>query len=451
LIYDLSKMDQIDVHSASLMCIRSYLFYHESKYYQHVTDHFLAGTEGKWSKAVKWFVSNSARCVESNAKGFRISLDKDAYTGNKLKIGYRQVKSFLSWLESKSYIDIYKGFVIEWKVEGGKRIPERTMSSLVIMKPRSLELWDKSYIPDLWKSLDGESSVEIRDRKTKKELSGKGKVGIKEVRKEMNWYNDSLCGANITFDDRPIADVQYKRVFLDNLTIAGRVYAHGGGVQLLPQQLRSDRLKIDGEAVVELDYSAIHPNICYQLLYSGDGFNIRDVKGEDFSPYGADLSFVDVDNTLKEHYEKITGKVHDPRRQLAKLAILIGMNSVDKQSALGAMSSKIGQDRRKEVKDQEFYAIPSGVPVAKILDKIQEHNDFISNKFFSDQGVFLQNIDSKIMMQIISTMLQEGHTVLAYHDSCVVKESAEQCLREAMYSAWEYVLGDTTFCKIDKK
>ncbi|MNF89925.1 hypothetical protein D3C84_724730 [compost metagenome] len=282
-------------------------------------------------------------------------------------------------------------------------------------------------------------------------MSTKGKVGVKEVRKEMIGYNDSLQGADITFRGEPIADVQYKRVFLDSLHVAGRVYAQGGGVQLLPQHLRSEELKIDGEPVVELDFSAIHPNICYQLLYSGDGFNVRDAKGEDFSPYGADLSFISVNQKLKEEIEKQTGKDHNPLRQLAKLAILIGMNSVDKQSALGAMSSKILADRKKPKMEQDFYAITESIPVGKILDAIQEHNDFIGKKFFSDQGVFLQNIDSKIMMEIIGTMIQKGHTVLAYHDSCVVKASAENDLKEAMYTGWKEVLGDTTFCKVDKK
>jgi hypothetical protein len=32
-----------------------------------------------------------------------------------------------------------------------------------------------------------------------------------------------------------------------------------------------------------------------------------------------------------------------------------------------------------------------------------------------------------------------------------LKESAEQDLYEAMINAWKTVLGDTTFCKVDKK
>ena len=86
-----------------------------------------------------------------------------------------------------------------------------------------------------------------------------------------------------------------------------------------------------------------------------------------------------------------------------------------------------------------------------MLDAVQEHNDWIAEKFFSDQGVFLQNTDSKIMMEVVDTMIQKGYTILTYHDSAIVKSSGEDDLRDAMLQAWKTVLGDTTFCKIDKK
>lgn len=449
MIYDLSKMNEIEVHSLSLSCVRSYLFYHESKYYQSVTHSLLLHTGGKWTKGVKWFVSNMARAVDKNAKGFRISLNKNTYTNNKLSIGYVGVKALLEFLESKSYIDVYKGYVLEWKIVDGKRIPEQTMSSCIVLKKRALDLWSTD-IPNLWKEIDTAGCVEVKDRQTKRKLSTKGKVGIVEVRNKMNAYNNSLSSADIKFGGKPIADVEYKRVFLDSMEIAGRVYAQGGGVQLLPQRLRSEMLTIEGEPVVELDYSAIHPNICYQILYSYDNFNVKDVMGDDFSPYSADLSFLEVDKEMVMYKESLTGKTHNPLRNLSKIAILVGMNSVDQKQAVNGLANKIKEDRKKSVEDQSFYGVGK-ISAPAVLEALQEHNDWISEKFFSDQGVFLQNTDSRIMMEIVSTMVQKGHTMLAYHDSVIVKESVESDLREAMISAWQAILGDTTFCKVDKK
>ena len=450
MIYDLSKMNEIDVHALSLSCVRSYLYYHESKYYKAITETLLSQTDQKWEKGVKWFVSNMARAVNKGAKGFRVSLDGHAYTDNKLNIGFRGVRSLLTFLEEKGYIDIYRGFVIEWKVDNGKRVPERAMSSCVVLKKRALDLWNTEYIPNLWKEIEDAECVEIKSRERQELLSTKGKNGVKEVRKQMIGYNDSLNGADIKFDGKPIADVEYKRVFLDSMHVAGRIYAQGGGVQLLPQELRSDRLTIDNEPVVELDYSAIHPNICYQILKTYDNFNVKDVMGENFSPYDADLSFLTVDGDMVKHKESLTGKKHNPLRNLAKIAILVGMNSVDKEQAVGGLSNKIKNDHRKKIEDQDFYGIGK-ISSQFVLDAVQEHNDWISNKFFSDQGVLLQNTDSKIMMEVVDTMIQKGHTILTYHDSAIVKQSAEDDLRNAMVDAWKAILGDTTFCKVDKK
>ncbi|MCY1435890.1 hypothetical protein D9M71_519980 [compost metagenome] len=128
------------------------------------------------------------------------------------------------------------------------------------------------------------------------------------------------------------------------------------------------------------------------------------------------------------------------------------MNSNDKNSAAWTLGNKVKIDRaQNSIEDQEFYAMVGNIDYSSVLEAVQSHNDFISEHFFSDAGITLQNIDSKIMMRIVGAMGAKGHTVLAYHDSCLVKASVEEDLREAMFLAWETVLGDTTFCKVDKK
>lgn len=448
MIYDMSKMDEEDVHSISLSSVRSYIYYHDSIYYQPLVNELLQKTEGKWEKAVKWFISNSARAVKKNALGFKVSFKGEVYTNNKLGIGFRGVKSLLEWLEQKGYIDIYKGYVMHWKVEGKLRSPERVFPSVVKLRPRALEMWQGLDDYDLWKDIESESCVEVKSRSTKEVLED-FIVDQEVIEKVMN-YNNGISGANIKFKGRQIADVEYKRVFIENMEIAGRLYAQGGGVQLLPQKIRSEHLTIDDEPVVELDYSAIHPNISYQMLYNS-GVNVYDVFGDDFHPYNADLSFVEVDENLKNEIEGITGVAHNPLRQLTKLAILVGINSKDIQQAVSAMSSKVFEDRKKEKKDQQFYAIPGTIPVKKILEAVQEHNGLIEDSFFSDKGIVYQNVDSNIMMGIVERMVQKGHDVLAYHDSCLCKKSAEEDLRAAMMESWMEVLGDSTFCMIERK
>lgn len=453
MIYLLQEMDAISRHEVILQCSNSYLHYHKSLYYQVIVDELMQKTEGKWGNAIRWFVSNSARAYKNNASGITISLHPNYYSKNDAKIGYRAVQSLLKLLECKGYINIYKGYVETWKLSKGKRIPEYTVPSCVIFRERWNQLWDEEDESfGLFDDKEAEPSTEVRSRKTKESLTTRGRIGIKEVREKMDNYNDSLTSANIQYNGKPVATVAYKRVYLDTMNVAGRIYASGGGIQLLPQRLRSELLTIDREPVVELDYHAIHPSLCYSML-AKDGWSVYEVFGEQFDAYGVDLSFIPVDSAAVERHSALIGKKYDPRRNLIKLAVLIGINAVDKQEAVGGLSSKLGEDYKRDVEDRQFVGLigQGRIPVGKVFDAVLKHNDLIREHFYADRGVLLQKIDSDIMMGVISEMVQKGHTVLCYHDSAVCKKSAEADLREAMENAWIEVVGNNLFCKIEKK
>lgn len=449
MIYTFDNMREEEIQAIQLGCSHSYLYYHKSLYYEHIVQSILNHAEGKWEKAVRWFVSNSARSLNKNGVGFKISLDPQKYSGNTMGIGFRGVKSFLEWAEQKSYINIYKGFVLEWRIDDGKRVPDRVVPSCVGLRQRFVDLWDGQWVPNLFEDVEKQSSVCIRVRGTKEELFDIGNT-LNEDRLRMTQINDVLLDSTITFNGKRIATPEYRRIFTDNIDTGGRLYVQGGGVQLLSQEMRSKFLEIDNESVVELDYSSIHPNICYQLLHN-KGIPVIELIGDSFKPYAADLSFVKVNENKRLELEKMTGESHDPVRNLAKLAILIGMNSRDVNSAVSSMSSKIRMDRKKDVKNQSFYGIDGTIPVSDILNAVKTHNDFISENFYSDVGILLQKYDSDVCLKVVEQIIQSGNAVLAYHDSFIVKSSLEDLLAKAMVDAWYEVFTDTTFCKIDKK
>jgi hypothetical protein len=444
--YDLKKFEWTDVTKITTNCVSSYLYYHKSKYYQEINDYFLSLTGGKWEVAVRWFVTNSARAVKRKGTGFFISLSQRHYSDNKMGIGYRQVRSLLELLDEKGYIDIYKGFQ-QVNRQTGESI---NRMSCLLLTDKTLAKWrNVLYIPNLWEEYDKKAGVVVRIRGTKdtKELDDTAYQFD-----NMHEYNKSLREANITYGGQEVAAVQYQRIFLDNLETAGRLYVVGGGVQLIPQKLRASELKINGENVVELDYSAIHPNICYEYLSTDDNQDVRDMMGQNFHPYNVDLSFVEVDEGKVRQWEEKYGAKCNPRRQLAKLAILVGMNSKDFQSAVFGLANKIREDKsKKEESEQMMFGTVGTIPCGEILRALQEHNSLIADRFFSDAGVYLQNVDSSIIMEVVSEMIQKGHTILTYHDSCIVAESAEKDLLQAMKSAWKKILGGDKFCKVEKK
>ena len=446
MIYNMKAMGDDEQCKVVLSCAVSYLYYHDAKYYRKHTDYLMKRLPSH-EKAIRWFVSNSARAFRLGAKGFYVSLSSNSYTSSKQGIGYRKVVSLLEWLEKEGYVDIYKGYVKEW---GQNKQIEKTIPSCVVFSDKWINVWQgERHAYNLWKELESDVVV-IRDRETKENKPTRGHRGVTQMKQSMERYNGSLKGADITFDGTPIADIMFSRIFSEDLEHGGRLYAVGGGVQTIPSELRRSKIKIDGEPVAEIDFCAMHPNICYQLMHNG-GESVYDALGEDFDPYMADLSFITVNEARKQYWERLTGKKANPLRKLSKLAILIGMNAKDEQSAVCALSSKVLADRRKPESEQELYAIDSTIPVKRVFDAIVEHNSYIAHHFFNDSGMMLQNIDSKIMMDVISTLIQKGITVLGYHDSCMVKESVANVVEDVMMQSWVNVLQDSTYCKTEIK
>lgn len=452
--YKLRDMEVMERRQIDMSCATTYPYYHVGvKKHEGVYNEILGQIKGKHKKAVLWFVSNAMRSIRHKAGGMKVGLHPTHYTGNDMGIKWTGVKSVLDMLEQKGYINIYAGYVEQWKRENGKTVPEYCISSCVVFRPRLYNLCidgvDEMEIDGLWIGVESTSSIVVRNRDTKEDLPLNGFRGVVTERERMKVINNSLKESNIKFNGENIANVAYKRVYLDSMSIAGRLYADGGGVQVLPQRLRNEYLTIDDEPVIELDYHSIHPSICYQHLLE-DGVNVYDVFGKDFSPYGADISFVKIDQEIIDEQTRLRGgKPYNPLRQLVKMALMIGINAKDEQSAVGAMSSEIWQDKSRT--EKEYIGVIGSVPCKRILQAVKTHNGLIENAFFTDRGVYFQHTDSEIMMLVVEKMIQKGYSILCYHDSAIVKESGGQDLYDAMREAWVEVLGDDTFCRIDKK
>jgi len=75
----------------------------------------------------------------------------------------------------------------------------------------------------------------------------------------------------------------------------------------------------------------------------------------------------------------------------------------------------------------------------------------IEDYFYSDAGMRLMNTDSNIASRVVSAMIQEGESVLIYHDSFICRASAEEKLLAIMKNAWKEEVGDNQFCFVSKK
>lgn len=452
--YQLDRVEDEYLYASTITNVNSSLYYHDSKWCISVVLSLLQETEGKNSKAVKWFVTNTAKAIKANCSGFFVSLNSNYYTRNVQKIGYRGVVSLLNLLDDMGYIDIYVGFVTEWD-ENGK--PLHTVPSFVQFKEKYLALWDGVDIRFL-PNLPTEDLVEVKDRKTGEIKSLKGRNGIGQIKEVVQMLNNSLKEVKIEFMGKRVAPVEYKRIYSNNLTECGRFFVAGGGIQIIPEKYRSKYLRFDGEPVVELDFSSIHPFICYERLNLGGGFdcNLWEILGEDFKPYDADTSMLNIDWQAVEDFKSAYNIAsYAPVRNLCKQALLTSINAVDRTSAVAAVSSELLRDMKKAgTKDEskrKYVGLIPQVRVGELCDAIKEHNYIIEDFFFRDMGVKLMNTDSNITARVVETMVQQGESILCYHDSYICRASAEQMLYDAMRKAWKEEVGDNQFCKISKK
>lgn len=451
MIYDLSKINDLQMYEMMLTNTDSSLYYHRSLWYEDVVMFLLVVTGGKWERSVRWFVTNSAKAVRAKAGGFYVSFTPKYYTSNDQSIGYRTTMSLLDQMEACDFVDIYKGFVKEFDSTGK---PVKTVKSFVQFKEKYLALWAEVDVV-LLPNTQVEDMIEIRNRETGENKSLRGRNGITELREGVKVLNDNLKDVSIEFKGKRVATVEYKRVYSNSLHQSGRFFVSGGGVQLLPEKYRSKYLTFNGEPVCELDYSSIHPMICLEKLNIAGGFdcNVWDIIGKDFKPYGVDLSeIVRVDQeAIEDHKEKYGLTHYDPVRNLAKVALLISINAIDRAGAVSAVSNKLFQDSKKAEQDKKFVGIIKPTKVLDVCEAIRKHNYLIEDQFYSDAGVRLMNIDSNIAARVVSDMIQDGESLLIYHDSFICRASSEEKLYNIMFDAWKEELGDNQFCFVSKK
>ncbi len=257
------------------------------------------------------------------------------------------------------------------------------------------------------------------------------------IRKRLREYNALLQQSEITFPWDDLAEVNThraamgKRIFDPRACDMYRVFNvnfAGGGRFYAPwwAQLSSkdrSKIRINGEAVVELDFSAYHPTLLYlhevKELPEGDVYDLP---------------------VLREAMSEICPS---ELRAVIKKAFLVLLNADDKTQAkqalreAGRMHEKLDLLRTMDL-DMLFHAIEARHPA-------------IWKFFGSGMASKLQNWDSKVADCILNLMMRERQIpCLPVHDSFIVAAQHADTLRAAMEKAME--LNGWSHCpRIDQK
>lgn len=177
----------------------------------------------------------------------------------------------------------------------------------------------------------------------------------------------------------------------------GRFY--GGWWQMLPKADRA-RLLIDGEEVVELDFKALHPRLCYHL--SG-------------KPLGAEVDPYELPDLAGEGIRPI---------------VKIAFNQLLNMTTPGCPKAPPGAAR----------VLPKGVVYRDLIDRIEQNHKPIGAWFRQGRGLALQRIDSDIVERVSGYLIHRGICCLPVHDSFIVPRSAEFVLGQTMALAYRGAL-----------
>jgi len=352
------------------------------------------------------------------------------------KVSFTHTKAVIDFLQNYGYITLHKGGVSSWGFDIlGKCYPKDTSSSYITLTPSFLD--EVMPYVDKRKIATNENVIEMKDHHKN--------VIEKELEEYQKWVVGVLQRSNalyrkisISIGDKEI-DVQLKKVYNnDSWDEGGRDYIVGSGV-MQGVMLKDNRkaIKIDGEATSEIDYCALHPRIASEL----SGMRLED----DFDPY----------------LPKCTGYSEYGLRTLCKLSLLVCMNAgyspLAKAGSKGSVENAIKAIRWELYKNNTLQTMidndhfPDIINYREVIEALLQRNHYIYDWVDNPRGLFLQNLDGKIMDIILDKFNRIGEIVIPFHDSIVVKKSLVEYGKCAMIDAYEKVVGSKYNCKLKVK
>ena len=230
------------------------------------------------------------------------------------------------------------------------------------------------------------------------------------LRKQLKGINRINGRAVIRFKSRPV-QAKLHAVYNKDFTRGGRLYTsrldHFQGLKGCERR----RLTINGEPVVELDFSGSHPH----LLYAMEGLQL---EGD---PYGLGAA---TDHPVGRRFSKT-----------AFQCLLNAENWTEAEKAVNNWAYEHG-----EIPTLEELGL---YPARKILKSLERRHKPIRHCFVG-RGPQLANLDAKIALNIVLHFTNQGIPCLPVHDSFLVQERYESELRRVMLDTYkEYANGFT--------
>jgi hypothetical protein len=198
--------------------------------------------------------------------------------------------------------------------------------------------------------------------------------------------NRAILGADFT--SRSDLQAAIRRLFRDDLDHLGRFHTLGPSWQSFGGAHRRD-IRIGGEALALLDYTAMIPTLAYLEIGEAPPPDLYALPGLD--------------------------------RKTAKLAMLIALNAQNARIAAAALHHHSG--------------LPLEHARGAIAGIVDLHSALDANGLLFGSGLWLFRRESDIAAEVIRHVLDAGTVVLPIHDGFMVPESKVEILKAAMIEA----------------
>ena len=205
----------------------------------------------------------------------------------------------------------------------------------------------------------------------------------------MDLKDRKRLGRFVILDDRCVlmSELRIYRSFCRNsFELGGRCY---GWWQQLRKKHRSQIL-LDGEGVVEPDFSQLHATILYAqrgLVVPGDAYTI---PGYD--------------------------------RDTIKIAFQVIVNARTTQAAIGAVQKKL---KKAQLQWDRSYA-------AQIVRAVKAAHPKLKGDFGRDKGVAMMRKDSDVIVKVMLKLVEKNVPFLPVHDSIVCRKSDKDLVIKIM-------------------
>jgi|TARA_A100001518_G_C1227176_1_gene79552 hypothetical protein len=386
-------------------------------------------------KAVSCMILNLNSCMLNHRDTMILTLRESSYSKTRIvngkdmkrKVSYTYTRSLYNFLNISDYGDLTVGGEIQdYGFVNGVWQPTEYSTSYFKINYKLKSLYIKHV--KVREKFDRIEDVMIL-RKSKSKLNEVFKMTdkIEPILDFVERWNQFSMDKNITLKGKRL-DIQIYKIFNGDFDNGGRSH-HNCNYQYVSKRERQN-LEIEGSPVVCYDYKGFEPSIAYSMNQE-----IMDMN----DPYH-------TESIIELGYDEVIA------RKLSKLTFIICLNVDSENSAKLAINKAIADNM--DVSD--LYSkglIPTKtIPVKLLIEKVKEVHYIIEDLFFTAKGLMVQNIGAAINDYILDSMMQNHkQVVMQVHDDFSVAEEYENVLKDTMFRAYEYVLGFSDNCKIEKE